>query len=260
MLKENSARMPALFLGHGNPMNAIDENLFVDSLKRVGKTLPRPKAVLVISAHWTTPYSAVSLHESELYYDMYGFPKELYMVSYPAKSADFLIAGVQELIKDLRVQKRALDHGVWSVLVHLFPDADIPVLQMSINTNFSMQEHYEMGKVLSVLREEGVMIVGSGNVTHNLREANLSNKDAPVDTWAKEFDEFVKDALIRRDFDALVNFEKLQRYADRAHPTKEHFIPLLYIAGASNNDKKSSFVYQGFEHANLSMRCWKTGE
>ena len=260
MYHVSQSKAPALFVGHGNPMNAIEENLFIASLNNLGKNLQKPKAVLVISAHWSAPYNAVSLHESELLYDMYGFPKELYMVTYPAKNADFLIPQLQNMISDLRVEKRALDHGVWSVLLHLFPDADVPVIQLCINSKFSMREHFEMGKALGVLREEGVMIVGSGNVTHNLREAVLGDKDASVDAWAKEFDGFVKDALVSHDFDALIDFEIRQRYAHLAHPTKEHFIPLLYIAGASMNDEKNRFVYEGIEHGNLSMRSWITGE
>jgi 4,5-DOPA dioxygenase extradiol len=259
MLHVSKSRAPALYVGHGNPMNAIGDNLFIASLNNLGKTLQKPKAVLVISAHWSVPYSAVSLHERELLYDMYGFPQELYMVTYAAKNADFLIPRLQNIIADLRIEKRALDHGVWSVLIHLFPNADIPVIQLCINTKLSMREHFDIGKALATLRDEGVMIVGSGNVTHNLREAVLGDKDASVDAWAKEFDGFVKDALLTRDFDALIDFEKRQRYAHRAHPTIEHFIPLLYIAGASASDEKSSFVYEGIEHGNLSMRSWITG-
>ena len=256
----NSQRMPALFLGHGSPMNAIEENPFIAILKRLSSTFAKPKAILVISAHWTTPYCAVNLHEDDLLYDMYGFPRELYTLTYPAKNADFLIPSLQQLIPNLKVEKRALDHGVWSLLLHLYPDADIPVMQLSINTRLSMQEHFEYGKKLNSLRDEGVLIIGSGNVTHNLREVNFSNKNAPSDVWAKEFDGFVKDAILRREFDKLIDFEKLQRYAHLAHPTKEHYIPLLYIAGMSQEGEKSSFVYEGFEHANLSMRCWQTGE
>ena len=259
MHQVSQSKAPALFVGHGNPMNAIGDNLFVASLNNLGKNLQKPKAVLVISAHWNAPYNAVSLHERELLYDMYGFPQELYMVTYAAKNADFLIPQLQNMIADLRIEKRALDHGVWSVLIHLFPDADIPVIQLCINTKLSMREHFELGKALGTLRDEGVMIVGSGNVTHNLAEAVLGDKDASVDAWAKEFDEFVKDALITRDFDALIDFEKRERYARRAHPTIEHFIPLLYIAGASASDETSRFVYEGIEHGNLSMRSWITG-
>ena len=136
----SQSKAPALFAGHGNPMNAIGDNLFVASLNNLGKNLQKPKAVLVISAHWSAPYNAVSLHERELLYDMYGFPQELYMVTYAAKNADFLIPQLQNMIADLRIEKRALDHGVWSVLIHLFPDADIPVIQLCINTKLSMRE------------------------------------------------------------------------------------------------------------------------
>lgn len=182
MHQVSQSKAPALFVGHGNPMNAIGDNLFVASLNNLGKNLQKPKAVLVISAHWSAPYSALSLHESELLYDMYGFPKEL-----------------------------------------------------CINTKLSMREHFELGKALEALRDEGVMILGSGNVTHNLAEAVLGDKDA------------------------LIDFEERERYARRAHPTIEHFIPLLYIAGASASDEKSRFVYEGIEHGNLSMRSWITG-
>ncbi|MBU0632326.1 dioxygenase [bacterium] len=252
----STKKAPALFVGHGNPMNAIGQNEFITALNALEKNIQKPKAVLVISAHWTAPYNALSLHESELLYDMYGFPKELYTVTYPAKNADFLIPQLQNMIPDLRVEKRALDHGVWSVLVHIFPDADIPVIQFCINTKLSLREHFELGKALGVLRESGVMIVGSGNITHNLKEAVLSEKDAPIDAWAKEFDEFVKDAILARDFDALIDFESRQRYARLAHPSIEHYIPLLYIAGASTPYDNSRFIYEGIEHGNLSMRSW----
>jgi 4,5-DOPA dioxygenase extradiol len=253
-------KMPALFLGHGSPMNAIEDNPFVMTLKKLSFTFKKPKAILVISAHWTTPYCAVNLHADDLLYDMYGFPRDLYMLTYPAKNADFLIPSLQQLIANLKIEKRALDHGSWSLLTHLYADADIPVMQLSINTKFSMQEHFELGKKLSSLREEGVLVLGSGNVTHNLREINFINKNAFTSAWAKEFDDFVKDAIEKRDFNKLINFEKLQRYAHLAHPTKEHYIPLLYVAAMAQEDEKSSFVYEGFEHANLSMRCWKVGD
>ncbi len=252
--------VPALFIGHGNPMNAIEDNTFTNALKNVAKTLKKPKAVLIISAHWITPYSALGLHAVDtLLYDMYGFPQELYDVRYTAQNADFLIPRLQEIIPALHVENRDLDHGAWSILVHLFLQQDIPVSQLSINSNLSLREHFELGERLSVLRESDVMIIASGNVTHNLREADLYNKNAPVDSWAKEFDEFVKDAILKRDFDALIEIKTRQRYADLAHPTIEHYIPLLYVAGAMHNQDKSSFIYEGIEHANLSMRSWMVG-
>ena len=255
-IQSHLKRAPALFIGHGNPMNAIQNNLYADTLKNIGETVQKPDAILMISAHWTTPYSAVSSHSETLMYDMYGFPDALYKVSYKVKNADFLLPQLQAIIPSLKVEKRDLDHGVWSVLVHMYPDADIPVVQLSINTTLSMQEYFDLGCSLAVLRDSGMMIMGSGNITHNLSRAVLSQKDAPIDLWAQEFDLFVKDALDKRDFAALINIQTAQRYARLAHPSLEHYLPLLYIAGALQEDDKSEFIYEGFEHANLSMRSW----
>jgi len=188
-------------------------------------------------------------------YDMYGFPDALYKVEYPAPSADFLVSDLQKMFSDMQVIDRSLDHGVWSVLVHLFPDADLPVMQLSINSTLSMQEHFEMGRKIRILREHGVMIIGSGNITHNLRDMKVQ-VDAPVVSWAEEFDDFVKNAILQEDYDSLINFQNKQRYAQHAHPTTEHYIPLLYIAGSAYDDEKSTFLYENIEHGTLSMRNW----
>jgi 4,5-DOPA dioxygenase extradiol len=249
-------RAPAFFVSHGSPMNTIEDNAFTKSLRLLSESIHKPKAILMISAHWTTQYNAINIHKSDkLMYDMYGFPDALYKVEYPAQNADFLISDLQKLLPNIQVKDRNLDHGVWSVLVHLFPDADIPVIQLSINSTLSMQEHFEIGRAIRVLREHGVMIIGSGNVTHNLREISMQ-KDAPVVSWAKEFDEFVKNAILKQDYSALINFENTHRYARYAHPTVEHYIPLLYVAGSSYTDDDSQFFYEGFEHGSLSMRNW----
>ena len=257
LLANNTKRAPAFFIGHGSPMNAIEENTYTNSLKELGKSLNKPKAILVISAHWLTPYDAISVHDEdeELIYDMFGFPDALYDVQYPAPHAKFLTPEIEKLLTSIKVEERSLDHGTWSVLVHLFPDADIPVMQFAINSKLTMQEHFEMGRKIRRLREHGVMIIGSGNITHNLRDISMQ-KDAPVVSWAKEFDDFVKGAILQQDYDALINFETTQRYAQDAHPTTEHYIPLLYVAGSSYDDDKSEFIYEGFEHASLSMRNW----
>ncbi len=249
-------RAPAFFVGHGNPMNAIDNNAFAKSLRTLGESIQKPKAILIVSAHWSTPYNAISIHASdELIYDMYGFPDALYKIEYPAPNADFLASDLQKMFLDIHVEDRSLDHGVWSVLVHLFPHADIPVMQLSINSTFSMQEHFEFGRTIRRLREHGVMIIGSGNITHNLGDTR-AQKDASIVSWAKEFDDFVKNAILKQDYDALINFQDTQRYAQHAHPTTEHYIPLLYIAGNIYGDYKSEFIYEGFEHGTLSMRSW----
>lgn len=246
----------ALFVGHGSPMNAISNNEFTISLNLVGEKLKKPQAIVVISAHWTTPYTAVSLHNSStLMYDMYGFPEALYKVEYPAPNAEFLVPKMRELIDSLRVQERALDHGVWSLLIHLFPKADIPIMQLSINSQLSLEEHYRLGEKIASLREMDVMIIGSGNVTHNLSQISVAT-DAPAIEWAKDFDNFVKTAIQKRDFHSLIEFEKRNKYARVAHPTLEHYIPLLYIAGVSSKDDESSFIYEGMEHGSLSLLSW----
>lgn len=252
----HKVKAPAFFIGHGSPMNAILKNNFTASLTELGKKLEKPKAILIVSAHWTTYNSAVSVHSStDLIYDMYGFPSELYELKYPAKNANFLTPDIQNIFMDLEVVDRGLDHGTWSVLLHLFPDASIPVMQLAINTSLSMQEHFEVGEKIAHLRDMGVMIIGSGNVTHNLSKINL-NVDAPVVKWAEEFDEFIKQALLKRDFNSLIDIEKLNQNTRLAHPSLEHYVPLLYVAGASSNKDKSSFIYENFEHSSLSMRSW----
>ncbi len=256
LFADKPKRAPAFFVGHGNPMNAIQKNEFTKSLRSVGEAIQKPKAILVISAHWTLPYNAINIHDGdELMYDMFGFVDALYKVEYPAPSADFLVADLKKTVPSLHVENRNLDHGVWSVLVHLFPHADIPVMQLTINSTLSMQEHFEMGRKIRVLRENGVMIIGSGNITHNLRQTS-SQKDAPITPWAKEFDDFVKNAILKRDFSSLIDFENKQRYARLAHPTTEHYIPLLYVAGASYEEDESNFIYENIEHGSISMRNW----
>ncbi len=250
-------RAPAFFVGHGSPINAIKNNSFTKSLRELGVSLEKPKAILVISAHWTPSDNAISVHDKDegVMYDMFGFPDELYDIEYLAPNAKFLVPDVKELLSELRVEERSLDHGAWSILVHLFPKADIPVMQLGINKTLTMQEHFEMGRKIRSLREHGVMIIGSGNVTHNLKDINRE-KYASVTPWAKEFDDFVKKAIVQRDFDALVDYKKRQHYAQHAHPTTEHYIPLLYIAGSSYPDDKSEFGFEGFEYGSLSMRNW----
>jgi len=255
--KQQRKKAPSLFVGHGSPMNAIENNSFTKALHKLGNTLQAPKAILVISAHWYTKGSFVSVHKSsELMYDMFGFPDPLYEIEYPAPNASFLLSDLAKIDSDLQVQTRALDHGAWSVLLHLFPKANIPVMQLSINNTFSMKEHFEMGQRLQKLREHGVMILGSGNITHNLRDRSMQKENPEIASWALEFDSFVKEAIEKEDYASLMNYEQLHPYGKHAHPTSEHFIPLLYVAASKYDDDISEFVYEGFEHATLSMRSW----
>ena len=254
--EKNIYRSPAFFVGHGSPINAISDNEFTQSLSNLGKTLKKPKAILMISAHWTPPYNAISVHSSsDLMYDFFGFSSKLEEVKYPAPNAKELSIPIKRILKEVKIKDRPLDHGAWSVLIHLFPDANIPVMQLGINRNLSLQEHFDRAKKLAQLREMGVMIIGSGNITHNLREYS-ADVNAPIVPWAKSFDTFVKEAIVKRDFNALIDFQNRNPYANKAHPTLEHYIPLLYIAGLSRKDEKSQFIYEKIEHGSFSMRSW----
>lgn len=250
---KNTNRAPAFFVGHGNPMNAIENNDFTRSLSNLGKSLDKPKAILAISAHWYMPYSAVSLNKKEkLVYDMYGFPDKLYDVKYEVDNSEFIISKLKSICKKIRVEDRGLDHGVWSILVHLFPDADIPVTQFSINSDLNFKEHFELGETLRELRDEGVMIIGSGNITHNLHMVNWS-KNAKAEAWALDFDNYIKESVLKRDFEALIDIQS-HKYFDIAHPTLEHYIPLLYVLGSIYKEDSINFIYEEIEMGTMSMR------
>lgn len=255
-IQTHRGRAPAFFVGHGSPMIGIEENDFTHSLNTLGKALGTPKAILVISAHWTPPFYGVSVHHSPaLMYDFFGFPEPLYRVEYPAPNAEFLTPQMQELFPALSIKERSLDHGAWTVLKHLYPEANVPVMQLGINRDLSLREHYEIGRKLGSLRDHGVMILGSGNVTHNLGRVD-PDPDAPVREWAEAFDAYVKEAIEAKNADALIAFREAAPYAEIAHPTLEHYIPLLYVAGAMGEEDQSTFPYEGFSHGTLSMRNW----
>ncbi|MDD5159293.1 MAG: 4,5-DOPA dioxygenase extradiol [Sulfuricurvum sp.] len=249
-------RQSALFISHGSPMNIIEDNPYTRSLKKLGKTLSKPQSILILSAHWATNGSTVSVVDKpETIHDFYGFPDSLYDVHYDAAgemSASLLLAHLTHSKIDRR---HGLDHGAWSVLVHLFPDHNIPVFQLSIDLSKPAPWHYELGKILSPLRDEGIMIIGSGNVTHNLGDINR-DEDAPVAKWAKEFDDAFADALIN-NHDKIINFDL--PYFDHAHPTLEHYLPILPILGSQKEGEEVTTIYEGFQHGTLSMRCFKIG-
>jgi len=251
--KATSIRMPALFFSHGSPMNIVLNNEFTQMLKETGERIPKPKAILVISAHWEENETLLStVNETETIYDFGGFPSELYEVSYPTR-------GSQELADKLKLKttQRGLDHGAWSILTHLYPKADIPTMQLSINRNLSFQEHFQMGQKLAVLREHGVLIIGSGSVTHNFKYFNHQKIDATPSKSTEIFDLYVKEAIEKRDFKKLIkpNNELLKE----SHPTLEHYIPLLYIAGLVDDKEFSQFLYEGFQYEAFSMRAWQIG-
>ncbi|MDD0851657.1 4,5-DOPA dioxygenase extradiol [Halobacteriovorax sp. GB3] len=256
-------KMPVLFLGHGSPMNAISNNTFTQKLEEIGQIVEKPKAILIISAHWETRGSWVTGMEwPKTIHDFYGFPKELYEVQYVAPGSPEMANEIAKKINDPRInvdQKEwGLDHGTWSVLKFLYPKADVPIVQLSLDATKPMSYHFELGKKLKFLREQGVLIVGSGNIVHNLRQINFDKEARPHD-WAIEFDNWVKEKLTRRDFKPLYE-NALDTQAGRLSiPSIEHYTPLLYILGASDQSDKLTFDYEGIESASLSMRCVRFG-
>lgn len=239
-----STRMPAVFLGHGNPMNAIERNPFHASWARLGKRLPRPKVVLCISAHWEAPGIRVtSSKQPETIHDFYGFPKELFAVEYPAHGDPELARRVSALLQGHEVvldSQRGLDHGAWGVLRPMYPAADVPVVQLSLDTRQPVQFHYDLARKLAPLRDEDVLIVGSGNIVHNLRAFRYD--DPTVPGWALEFNEAVKQKLSYGDHQALINYRGLSEHAALAVPTIEHYLPLIYVLGVQGETDKVEFM------------------
>jgi len=225
---DSTERMPVLFLGHGSPMNAIEENEFVQGWRVIGKTLPKPNAVLCVSAHWETKGTFVTAMERpKTIHDFGGFPEELYKVQYPAPGSPELAEEIKSKIKKTEV---GLDHGAWSVVKHLYPDADVPVIELSLDYSQSPQYHFELARELSSLRKKGVLIVGSGNMVYNLRMVDwrrLNESDYGFD-WAIEASEKMKKFILSGDYKQLINYQSQGKEFDLAVPTPEHFLPLLY--------------------------------
>lgn len=254
-----SDRMPLVFLGHGSPMNAIEDTAYSRSWTDLGRALPRPQAILVVSAHWMTRGTTlvdVSAMPQTIH-DFVGFPHELFKESYPAKGNPDLAREVVTLLASHRSQEDdtwGLDHGAWTVLKFMYPDADVPVFQLSIDMTKDLNWHLETGKLLSDLRDRGVLILGSGNVVHNLRALDWVHGQ-PQD-WATEFDTLFADRLADRDFAALTNRPQLGALLNKAHPTLDHYIPTLTIAGASDTRDQLTFMNDSFDLGTLSMRSF----
>jgi len=246
---------PALFIGHGSPMNAIEDNAFSRTWTELGATLRRPDAILCISAHWqTNGVMVTAMDNPKTIHDFYGFPQALFDVQYPAPGEPKLAARVRELLAPLEVgldESWGLDHGTWSVLKHAYPKADVPVVQLSIDGTQLPQFHYETGRRLAPLRDEGVHIAGSGNVVHNLRLMQRGGGQAF--DWAVRFNETIRAALATRDHGALVDFAKLGEDARLSVPTPEHYLPLLYIAGLQATDESMVFPVDGYDLGSISM-------
>lgn len=251
----NQDKMPVLFVGHGSPMNAIEDNEFCQAWRRIGQSLPRPQAILCISAHWETAgVQVTAMQAPRTIYDFYGFPPELYAIRYPAPGSPELASLVQQVVGGAAVQPDmtwGLDHGTWSVLRRMFPQADIPVVQLSLDTTRSPQQHYDLGKRLGVLRRRGVLIVGSGNMVHNLRLIQWS--EAAYD-WAQEFDALLRQRILDNDHTALAGYSQFGRLAALSIPTPEHFLPLLYALAAQEDGEPVNFFAEKVTLGSISMR------
>ena len=244
----STAKMPVLFLGHGSPMNAIEENEFVAGFRNIGQTIQKPNAILCVSAHWETKGTFVTaMQNPPTIHDFGGFPKELFEVQYPAPGNPDLARETKSLIKKTEVgldDKWGLDHGAWSVIKHLYPEADIPVIQMSLDYHQTPQYHYELAKEIKSLRGKGVLIIGSGNMVHNLRMVawDKLNADEYGFDWAIEANEKMKKHILDGDHQPLINFRSQGKSFDLAIPTPEHYLPLLYsLALQDKNDEVSLF-------------------
>ncbi len=258
-IHKSSDKMPVLFVGHGSPMNAIEENEFSEGWRRQGETLPKPSMILCVSAHWETDGTFVTaVPKPETIHDFYGFPKELFAVQYPAPGNPEMAKEIKDEIKSTDVgldEQWGLDHGAWSVIKHMYPNADVPVVQFSIDRRKDLNYHFELAKELSFLRRKGVLIVGSGNMIHNLRVIawNKMNESEYGYDWAHEADFKFKNIIKSGDFKELVDYSNQGREMNMAVPTPEHFIPLLYTLGLKEEKDQISWFNDKLVLGSISM-------
>jgi len=261
--KEMSERMPAVFFGHGNPMNAIGQNAFTEAWSGLGRSIQRPKAILCVSAHWYIASVAVtSMERPRTIHDFGGFPRELFEVQYPAPGSPELAARVPELLGHGVIADDArwgLDHGTWSVLVHVYPDADIPVVQLSINEAEPAVFHYELAKKLAPLRDEGVLIIGSGNIVHNLHTYAWGRHEVEPFDWAMRFDARARELMMAREHRPMIAYETLGKDALLSAPTPDHYLPLLYVLAVQDERDAVSFPVSGFDGGSISMTSVRIG-
>ncbi len=258
-------RMPVLFIGHGSPMNGIQDNEFSTRWKKIAKDIPTPKAVLVVSAHWLSSGTRItSMEFPETIHDFGGFPQELFQVQYPAPGSPAIAKETRNLVKSTAIEEDhdwGLDHGTWTVVRHMYPEADIPVLQLSIDQSKTANYHFELAKELSALRNKGVLIIGSGNMVHNLRMLAWDKIDEPGYgyDWALEMNTRFKKYISAGDYNPLINYGTLGVEAKLAIPTPEHYIPLLYTLGLKNENEKLSFFNDKAVAGSLTMTSVKIG-
>ena len=253
-------RLPVLFFGHGDPRNAIWDNGFTRSLKTLRDSFTvKPEAILVISAHWLSRGTFVSSTANPaMIYDFNGFPPELYQIKYPAPGSPRFAHQIMEMLPEVKEESvRGLDHGAWTLLIHLFPKADIPVLQLSIDFGHTMDYHFNLAKKLRIFRDKGLLIIGSGNIVHNLQYWFSKKDNKPFD-WAVEFDEWVKDKLVYKDFESLIHYENAGKSASLSVPTTDHYIPMIYSIALADASDEIQFTYEEV-FTSASMRSFRIG-
>jgi 4,5-DOPA dioxygenase extradiol len=256
-------RMPAIFFGHGNPMNALQTNAWTEGWSALGRAVPRPKAILSVSAHWFLPATLVTAAEQpRTIHDFGGFPRPLFEVQYPAPGDLDLCSRVRDALEPAKAgfdQQWGLDHGTWSVLVHVFPKADIPVVQLSIDETQPAQFHYDLGRRLAPLRDEGVLLMGTGNLVHNLHAYGWGRHVPEPYDWAVRFEQQARDWMSKGEHQPLIDYETLGREATLSAPTPEHYLPLLYILGAQQPGEAVSFPVEGVDGGSVSMLTVQVG-
>lgn len=256
-MSNSKGKMPTVFIGHGSPMNAIENNHYTKKWAEIADRIPKPEAILSVSAHWYTDGSRIMDDpHPKMVYDMYGFPDELYRVEYKAKGSPELAHVTRDLMKEaVKIDNGwGYDHGTWSILCKMYPQADIPVYQLSIDSNACGDTHYQIGQELGLLREKGVLILGSGNVVHNLSKVSWEMDGGYP--WADEFDLYIKGKIIKGQYQDVINYKTAGKSSEVAFYTPEHFYPLLYVLGASSQDDKLSIYNDSRVMGSLSMTCY----
>jgi 4,5-DOPA dioxygenase extradiol len=257
-------RMPAVFIGHGSPMNAIEDNSYTRSLDRLGQEMPIPKAIMVVSAHWLTKGTCVTcVQRPETIHDFYGFPRELYQIEYPAPGAPSFAKMLAEISSEqVRCdQTWGLDHASWAVLRHIYPKADVPVFELSLDyfpgtfDEKPVRYHYDLARKLSNIRDEGVLVLGSGNAVHNLRMIDFHNNNAMPYDWAKTFDDELRKDLLASNYDRLIDYREIPG-GDLAVPTLDHYLPMIYTLGMKQPGESLKFIHEGFQNKSISMRSF----
>lgn len=255
--------LPALFVAHGAPTLAVEDSAYAQFLRQLGEMLERPRALVVFTAHWLHPTQQVSgAAQYQLIYDFFGFPEELYRLTYSAKGDPELARSIadrlaQEGIPCSLDDERGLDHGVWVPLSLLYPRADIPVVALSVNPSLPPAEQYRIGRALASLRAEGVLVIGSGGTVHNLRALDWAATEA--EAWAVQFDDWLARRLSAWDLPSLFRYKVLAPHAEWAVPTAEHFVPLLVAMGAADDARRAERLYQAYAYGSLSLSCWRFG-